>query len=910
MSEPMSEPMRDDAGDATRWARAEAVFGDVADLPRAEQRAAVDRLCAGNALLAADVVALLDGDAQGLRLLDGGVAAAARALLDAADGADRPVPDVPFGPYRAVRYLNAGGMGVVYLADRGDGAFVALKVLRHAALSPAWRERFAAEQRTLARLHHPNIARLHDAGTLADGTPWIAMEYVDGDDLIAYCRRRDCPLAERLRVFRVVCEAVQYAHEQMIVHRDLKPSNILVASGGAAKLLDFGIAKSLDPDDARDPTRTGFRLLTPAYAAPEQFRGDDTGAAIDVYALGVVLYELITGRLPFDVAARSPGEAEAMILTREPERPSVVARRTTPGSPAGRLAPVAGVSRPEWDDLDVLCLTAMRKEPARRYRTVVAFMQDVDRYLRHEPLAAQPDALGYRAGKFVRRNRRPLSAVAAVFLLVAGLVSFYTVRLASARDAALAQAARTARVQSYTASLFNGGDEDQGPADTVHVATLLDRGLQEARALDGDPAVQADLLFTLGNIYQRLGRFDRADSVLHVVLDRRHALVGPEHPDVAAVLVALGEVREEQGRLDEAERFARAGLAMARRTGPATDPRVAHDMTALARVLVQARRGLPEAVTLTREAARLQSASGTPTRELGITLQVLGIADTYAGDFAAADSAQRAGLAIDRRLYPAGHPQIASDLSNIGAVAFQRGDYVEAERAYREGLRMIEAWYGRDHMQTGTEDMLLAQALMKLKRLDEAASLLERALAIEERVRDPAHPSVVNTLNTLGVVAMQRGRLDDAEQYFDRVIATMRAAGDSNSLFVGGALSNEGSVWLRRGDPARAERLERDALAVLVRNQAGDPLSAGIARVRLGRALTREARWADAERELLAGYAVVDPRAPASDWATEAREDLAAVYDATGRHEEARKYRAAVLSRADPATQSAPAGRR
>jgi serine/threonine-protein kinase len=428
--------------------------------------------------------------------------------------------------------LGEGGMGVVYLAERDDlGNMVAIKILRDAWLSPARRERFLAEQRMLAQLNHPSIARLYDANTLPDGTPWFAMEYVEGVPLTRYCEQLGSSIKQRLILFREVCTAVQHAHLHAVIHRDLKPSNVLVRPDGSVRLLDFGIAKQLDRFDApADRTRTGLRLMTPAYAAPEQIRGDRVGIYTDVYSLGVVLYELLAGKLPFDLADRTPGEAERMILEQEPEKPSAI------------------------PDLDVLCLTAMHKDPERRYSSVEALIRDIDHYLRSEPLEAQRDTLRYRARKFIGRNRRAVTAAAVALTLVIGLVAFFTVRLAIARNRALAEAARTQRIQRFMLNLFEGGEKESGPADNLRVITLLDRGVQEAQDLNSEPAVQAELYQTLGSIYQKLGKLDRADSLLSSALDRRISLFGKDSSETADSLVALGLLRIDQERLPEALR--------------------------------------------------------------------------------------------------------------------------------------------------------------------------------------------------------------------------------------------------------------------------------------------------------------------------------------------------------------------
>src|SRR5256885_14435445 len=277
------------------------------------------------------------------------------------------------------------------------------------------------------------------------------MEYVEGLHLTKFCEEHSSSILERLRLFRAVCEAVEHAHRHLIVHRDLKPSNILVKPDGSVKLLDFGIAKQLDSlEGPADRTRTGLRLMTPAYAAPEQFLGEPVGIHTDIYTLGVVLYELLTGRLPFDLANRTPSEAETAVAEQRPERPSAAAKEKS-------------VSRRAWADLDVLCLTAMHIEPQRRYRTVEALIRDIDHYLAGEPLEARPDTFGYRLGKYVRRNWQAVSTATASFIVVVGLVVFYTVRLATGRDAAVAEAAPAPRIQHLLLKPLSGGEEAGRP---------------------------------------------------------------------------------------------------------------------------------------------------------------------------------------------------------------------------------------------------------------------------------------------------------------------------------------------------------------------------------------------------------------------------------------------------------------
>jgi len=872
---------------AARWEQIQALFHEVADLPDPAQRTSLEAQCAEDPALMTEVLSLLEEDARGDSLLDRDAAHVAAEVLD--EGIPPALLDQTFGPYRLKQALGQGGMGVVYLAERDDlGSVAAIKILRDAWLSPDRRERFASEQRTLAQLNHPAIARLYDADTLPDGTPWFVMEYVEGVPLTEFCEHHASSIPERLRLFRAVCEAVEHAHRHLIVHRDLKPSNILVKPDGSVKLLDFGIAKQLDSlEGPVDRTRTGLRLMTPAYAAPEQILGDPVGIHTDIYTLGVVLYELLTGRLPFDLANRTPSEAETVIVEQRPERPSAAAKEKS-------------VSRRAWADLDVLCLTAMHIEPQRRYRTVEALIRDIDHYLAGEPLEARPDTFGYRLGKYVRRNWRPVSTATASFIVVVGLVVFYTVRLATARNAAVAEAARTQRIQHFMLNLFQGGEEAVGPADSLRVVTLVDRGVRDAQSLDGEPAVQAELYETLGSIYQKLGKLDRADSLLRSALDRRRTLFGSDHPDVAKSLVALGRLRVDQADYKEAERLIREGLAMSKRHRRPGDPAIASATVALGQVLEESGK-YDEGIKVLEQAVRLRGmAPAQPTTELAASMRELANTHFYAGHLAVADSLDRLVLALTRKLNGERHPLVAEDLINLGAVQHEWGHYQEAERYYREALDITQAFYGRDHYKTAAGLTVLGRALIFQKRYDDAMPLFQRALAIRERVFGKVHPQVASTLNEMGGIALTRGKFDEAEALSSRVLAIYRTVYSGKHNLIGTALANLASVYMARQQYARAEPVLREAIGVFTETQGAAHLNTGIARIKLGRTLLRQRRYAEAARETLAGYEILTKQTdPGVSWLVAARKDLVAAYDSLRQPEKAAQFRAEL---ADTAT--------
>jgi serine/threonine-protein kinase len=717
------------------------------------------------------------------------------------------------------------------------------------------------------------------------------MEYVEGRSLTDYCQSQRCQIPDRLTLFRDVCNAVQHAHQRLIVHRDLKPSNILVTSAGTIKLLDFGIAKQLETLEPGDDTRTLVRLMTPAYAAPEQIRGERAGLQTDVYALGVILYELLAGRRPFDLTERTPSEADAIILEQTAEKPSIVNRTSAQPLPSRHAS---------WDDLDVLCLTAMHKDPQRRYATVERLVQDLDRYVKGEPLEARGDSIRYRAGKFVRRNWKALSAASVAAAVLVGLIGFHTIRISAARDAALAEAARTARIQRFMLDLFEGGDDQVAPAADLRVLTLVDRGIREARGLGAYPAIQAELYQTLGTIQQRLGNHDEANTLLTSALDQRRLVSDTDHVDTADSLVALGLLRLEQARLEEAEALVREGHAMLTRVVTARHPSLGHANAALGKVLRE-RGKYDDAVPPLEAAIRLFSGSRTSDTDLGAAMTALANTHFYAGRYEASENLNRRVLALDRRLYGNRHPHVADDLLNLGNIALVRGRAPEAATDFREALSILEAWYGQDHPETASAMTILAQSLVPQQQYEEASGLLRRALATQERVYGDVHPRVAFVLNELGLVAIRRQAWDEAETMLSRAEAVYTTIYKGRHARVGVAKANLGTVYMGREQYDRAEKLFGEAIALYAELLPPGHLNVAIAQSKLGRTRLRARRLPQAEAALLTAYGILDkPHHSSSVWLANIREDLAAVYDGLKQPEKAERFRLELAKTARP----------
>lgn len=862
------DPLADPA-----WARIQAVFDAVADLPPEQRAAALPAACDGDAELEREVWALLDAHDHGLPLLDRSRAELASVLLAGrVTGAPTHI-----GPYRLLHPIGEGGMGVVYLAERDDvGRRVAIKLLRDAWLSPARRARFITEQRALAQLDHPNIARLFDAGTLPDGTPWFVMELVEGVPLTEYVTQRGSSLPERLALLRAVASAVQHAHDQAIVHRDLKPSNILVTADGVVKLLDFGIAKRLvadqKPGGAADVTRTGMRFMTPAYAAPEQLRGERVGVFTDVYALGVLLFELAVGHPPFDAAGLSAAEFERQVLE---QPPTALTRAITAHEPA-RLA---WLSPTRWRELELVCGCALQKEPTRRYRTVDALLRDLDHFEAQEPLDAHPDSSGYRVRQFVRRRWRGLLVSAALATAAVVAAVTYTVRVERARVAAVQEADRRARLQQFLLSLFDGGDE-AGPADSLRVLTLVDRGAQEARLLRGDPAGQADLLASLGGVYQKLGRFARADSMLDEALAAYgRAPDGGPLEARAALFVTRGDLRIDQAQFAGADSALREASRLAER---ARAPWRLH-----ARILGTIGRRLEEqgqydSATTVLEQALASYPVGDTEPDTRAALQgELANVYFYAGRYDASDSLNRDALRWYERRRGGAHPAVAEIYINLGATEFERGRYASAAQWYARAFAIDSAFYGADHFRSAANLVMLGRAQVRLDQYDVAEATLRRALAVQRATFGDAHPRVASILNELGNVAIKHQAFDSADAYFTRMADVYRAANGDAHFTVAVALSNRATVYNEQKQYARAEAIYRDVVQRFTRAQGADHLNTGIARIKLGRSLIRQRRWRDGAQESEAGYQIVSRQSePGVSFLQAARKDLAEAYAA------------------------------
>jgi tetratricopeptide (TPR) repeat protein/predicted Ser/Thr protein kinase len=704
------------------WGAVKDILNEVLECPPTERSAYLDKACAGNPSLRRQVEALVEADGKTWSLLEA-PAAAASSLTSAGRA---PAAGDRIGAYEILKEIGHGGMGIVYLARRADEQFertVAIKVARAGFAGDSLTRRFRSERQIVANLDHPNIARLLDGGATSDGRPYLVMEYVEGEALTQWCDARGLGIRERLEIFLEVCAAVQYAHQHLVVHRDLKPANILVTEQGTVKLLDFGIAKLVDPDLAESAERTGtlFRLLTPDYASPEQIRGEPISTASDVYALGVVLYELLTRERPYRLTGVSPAEMLWIVCEKEPVKPSAVVK-------ADRANELAG-------DLDTIVLTALRKEPSRRFASANALAQDIRRYLSGLPVEARADTFGYRAGKFVKRHRAGVAAAALIAVALAGGLVMTLLEARRARAAETRAERRFDDVRKLARSLlFEIHDSVADLSGATAARTLIvQRALEYLDNLARE-TTRSDpgLMRELASAYQRVGdvqgnpnsanlgdsggalkSYRKALGLLETLAAR-----APRDQEIqrefAAILDSVGDVLGRRGeQAEELEAYKRS-LAV-REALVAADPKsttsrrgLATSYHRIASVLVDQGK-LPEALAMWRREMELFEAlwNENPSdpraqRNVALSYKYTGGTLERMNERPAALELYRKAVALDEAR-SAAEPKNASaqiDLSfsygALGQCLSSMGDLDGAIETYGKALAIREALVARD----------------------------------------------------------------------------------------------------------------------------------------------------------------------------------------------------------------------
>jgi len=755
--------------DPGRWRTISALFATLSDLPAPDRAARLAALQADDPDLAAELASLLAAH-------DDEDFLCAPHAWNAATGElpDDPLEGEWIGPYRIVERIGAGGMGVVYSAVRADDQYrkkVALKLVRRGMDSEQILNRFRTERQILANLDHPNIARLLDGGVAPDGRPYLVMEFVDGMPIDTWCAQRDLNLHDRLELFLTVCHAVRHAHRNLVVHRDLKPANILVTPEGRVQLLDFGVAKLLDPGAMAQTltvTVAGERLLTPRYAAPELLGGEAADTLADVWSLGVILFEMLAEEPAFSIEGQS-GAAQARALVQGPApRPSARSPRF-----GNRLK----------GDLDTIVRVALQADTKLRYGSVEALAADVERHLAGLPIAARPGSPGYRAAKFVRRNALAVGAATTLFavtLVFAVLMAGQAARIGRQARETAQQRDRAERVTALLVDMFDVSDPlltlgTRGDTLSVRDFLVNSQGAMVTR-LENEPLLQADIMHMYGRLFGNLGESDRALQLTTRALEQRRALLGPDHPDVARSLDYLATLRQNRGDYAEAETLFIAALDLRRRVLGEQNAETAesyNNLGALYDVQGQYERGR----SLIEEGLRLRRLTlGERHVEVAQSLNNLAVAIWATGDVAGADSLFREALAIRREVLGDRHPYVANTLNNLARALRDQGELEAAEAMFTEAVSIWEETLGPDHASVSAGYYNLGLVAEGRGDLERAAACLSRCLAIDRGALPPDHPYIGDGAFELGRVLLAAGHRSQAapllrEAYDIRAVA-------------------------------------------------------------------------------------------------------------------------------------------
>lgn len=853
------------------WQRLESVFHAALQIDPAQRSAYLDQAC--DPELRQQVESLILSSEETHQVMDAVIAEEAAAIAGVA-------PGERIGPYEILKELGHGGMGTVYLAIRADDHFrkqVAIKLMRVDSFNRSMVERFRTERQILANLEHPGIARLLDGGANALGSPYVVMEYVDGLPVDLYCERHRLSIRERLILFRRIAEAVSYAHRNLIVHRDIKPDNVLVTAEGEPKLLDFGIAKLLSPsrDLGNEPAQQAQmtvateRLMTPEFASPEQARGEAITTLSDVYSLGVLLYKMLTERVPVRVASQRAAEIEREICETLPIRASVAARQTNAwGAVWSKIGTDAA------RDLDTILTVALHKDAARRYASVENFSADIERYLNGFPVLARGDSWSYRTAKLIRRQ--PLATAAAALSLA--VVVAFSIGMAILAQRARREARMANEVTGYLVGVFRSNDPNSGRGDLVTARELLDRGAQQIDSqLKDEPQVQARMLDTMGELYNDLGLSQKAEQLLRHSLEVRRARLSLTDEAAADTLDRLGDVAQDMSQFPAAENYFRQALAIHRKkTGESSGP-VAEDYARISSVLWNMG-DYSHAEELSRQAIALETAlHGTDDltaldmqNDLGTIFDSEGryqqavdqqkyVLDkrlrleppnhpdlgyswhNYAqplaslGHFQQAEDAERHAVAVRIAAYGNDHPQVAENQGELAGILLQTGKFDEALQLAQHAFERELELYGSDNRDTNYCRTNLAQALFAVGQTAQALDQAHTALSVWKRLVSPHHPKLASVLVILGKMDTAMGNLPAADKELADAIAYLTESYGAQHVLVADAQILRAETLIDEGKLTDAHTLASEALATERHTfPAGHP-GVGLAESALGR---------------------------------------------------------------------------
>jgi len=891
-----------------KWDQVKELFTSALERDPEERSDFLRQACGADDSLRAEIESLLSSFDGAATFLEDCPAA------DLLAAQSRAITGRRIGAYRIIREIGQGGMAVVYLGERADQNYrkqVAIKMVKPGIGTEQVLQRFRNERQTLAALDHSNIVKLLDGGSSEDGSPYLVMEHVEGLPIDRYCDLNKLSIDGRLRLFRTVCSAVQYAHQNLVVHRDLKPGNILITKEGLPRLLDFGIAKLLNPECWQTPlvTRIDRRPMTPEYASPEQVRGDPVTSATDIYSLGVLLYEILTGHRPYQVDESSWREIERLVCESEPPRPSTrvgTDREHLKTTAEMRLAEPRELVRLLRGDLDWITMKALEKDPNRRYATASELSADIGRYLSHEPVSARPASAAYRARKYVRRHPIGVTVTAGLVLLLAGFAgtqSFELRRIRRERD-------RANRVTGFMEGMFKVSNPSEARGNSITAREVLDKASKDIdTGLAQDPELQAQMMHVMGDVYRDLGLFPRAQLLFERSADIRRRVLGAENAETLRSIDDLAWILNQEGHAVEAEKLQRETVDTRRRVFGSDNLDTLKSMSNLAWTLD--REGhYSEAEKLEREViAARRRVLKMDDRETMATMSNLAATLGHEGHYPEAEKLKRTILEIRQRTLGPEDPLTMTSMNNLAFTLQQEGHYPEAEKLQRETLNTQRRVLGPEHPDTLRSMNNLAHTLVNEGHVAEAEQLQREALGTKQRVLGPEHQDTLWAMKELAQTLQGQGHYSEAEKLQRQTLEIQRRVLGPERPNTLETRSNLAATLSKEGQNSEAEKLQRQTVDAMRRVLGPEHPNTLVTAGELAQTLNRQGRYGEAEklaRETLEiQRRVLGPDHP--DTASTAY-DLACALAHSGRSDEAISVlREAIDHGLDPATDLAMA---
>ncbi|HYW71721.1 MAG TPA: protein kinase [Pyrinomonadaceae bacterium] len=776
------------------WNEVEEVFQAALEIPPADRNAWLTEHCGADPELRREVESLLAAESASADFLSTSDLPRAASML-LSDQTELAPAGRHIGPFTILKELGRGGMGVVYLAARDQNEFrqtVALKLIRRGLDTDDILRRFRNERQILASLNHPNIGKLFEGGTTDDGLPYFVMEYIDGLQLLQYCNERGLSIADRLNIFRSVCAAVQHAHQNLIIHRDLKPSNILVTAAGEVKLLDFGVAKVLNPDLADGPltqTRAAARVMTPEYASPEQVRGQHVTTATDIYSLGVILYELLTGTRPFKLKDTSPEEISRAICDAEPSKPSqaVSGQLSEPAAVAGgpksdtkkRAGPLPQAALTALrGDLDNIILMALRKDPARRYKSVEQFSEDIRRHLDGLPVIAVRDTFSYRAGKLIKRHKLGFAAVLVIVLaLLGGVVAtlWQARRARQERD-------KAQYINAFLQNMLGAAAPESKGADVKVTDVLGDASRRAKTDLAGKPEVMADVLMTIGKTYISLGLYAPAEATLRDALNASLQANGELNHTTATCMGWLGLALLYENKSAEGEKISRRAVELHRRLNPQGDEDLGVALYSLGGNMISEGQAKAAEPILQEASEHIKKHLGENNGYYMATLVMLARARQASGNGEGAESLYRQAIIIGSHVEYRYRIFVGQAEVYLGELLTAKGEYSEAEK----NLLDSENIYREVSQDSSIAAVKGELGFLYFKQADYAKAENEYRTALEMsgKTFPPEHPLVILDKTGLGLSLTRLGKPAEGEPYLREALETRKKILPPDDVFI------------------------------------------------------------------------------------------------------------------------------